>query len=226
MSFTPTETHRTRAMRLVFVPGLCCRASIWDDARALMPDADAVAIDWPWPERIRSYDDGASWLADAIATHAPDVVVAHSFGGVIALHLRASLAAAPRWRLVVVDTFLVDPHPVFRNHVWGDAAALRTGIAAMLDAERPRFPLLRELAMADAPAGWRERALGAGASFIYGGRSDEHDAATLGALAGVPANAGHDVRVVGGASHFPMLERAEAFVEVLRLALGSAAPRR
>ncbi len=221
-----SDIARAHPTRMLFVPGLCCRAEIWEHAHALLPGIRCVALEWPWPERVRSYDDGAAWLADAIDAHAPDAVIAHSFGGVIALHLRASLVAAPAWRLVVVDTFLVEPHPFFRNHVWGEAPELRARIAAMLEAERPRFPLLREVAMADDPPGWRERVLGAGASFVYGGRSNEHGAATLGAMAGVPAGAGHDVRVIEGASHFPMLERPEAFYAGLGSVLAAPAPPR
>jgi pimeloyl-ACP methyl ester carboxylesterase len=72
------------------------------------------------------------------------------------------------------------------------------------------------VASADDPPGWRDRALAVGAAFMYGGRSGEHPPASLGEMAGVPAGAGHDVRAVAGASHFPMLEQAEAFYATLR----------
>ena len=86
------------------------------------------ALDWPWPERIRSYDDGAAWLGEEILVHRPKVVVGHSFGGVLALHLRSPLGTQPEWTVVVVDTFLVTPHPFFRNHLFQPAPALRERI--------------------------------------------------------------------------------------------------
>src|SRR5262245_42982487 len=106
-----TATLRPVAIKGLFVPGLCCRSEIWEEARALLPGVEVVALDWPWPERLRSYDDGAAWLAGEIGAHRPDFVVGHSFGGIIALHLASGLEPPPRWRLVIVDAFLVTPHP-------------------------------------------------------------------------------------------------------------------
>jgi pimeloyl-ACP methyl ester carboxylesterase len=200
----------------MFVPGLCCRSDIWDEARALLPGVEVIALDWPWPERLRSYDEGAAWLADEIRAHRPKFVVAHSFGGVLALHLSKGQQTEPEWRLVIVDTFLVTPHPFFRNHVWGPAPELRERVASMLSEERARFPLLREVASSDDPPQWRDQVLAARATYIYGGRSGEHSPASLGELAGVPASAGREVRVVPGASHFPMLEQPAAFYATLR----------
>lgn len=204
------------SVRGMFVPGLCCRSDIWEQAGALLPGVDVVTLDWPWPERIASYDDGAAWLADEIRAHRPRFVVAHSFAGVLALHHCSRLPAPPEWSLVIVDTFLVTPHPFFRNHVWQPTPALRERIATMLSAERSRFPILREVASSEDPPGWRDRALEARATYVYGGRSGEHAPAALGELAGVPASAGHDVRVVPATSHFLMLERPEAFYATLR----------
>ena len=93
----------------------------------------------------------------------------------------------------------------------------------MLDGERSRFPILREVASAEDPPEWRERALAIGAAYIYGGRSGEHAPESLGEMAGVPAGAGHDVRAVPGASHFPMLERPDVFYATLLDVLGSNA---
>lgn len=203
-------------MKGLFVPGLCCRSDIWEEAAARLPGVDIVALDWPWPEQLRSCDDGATWLQEEIRAHRPRFVVGHSFGGAVALHLWSRTQPPPESVLVIVDTFLVTPHPFFRNHVWQPAPALRERVAAMLSEERPRFPVLREVASAEDPPGWRERVLAAPATYIYGGRSGEHAAAALGELAGVPAGAGHDVRVVPEASHFPMLERPEEFYATLR----------
>ena len=199
----------------MFVPGLCCRSGIWDQAGAHLPGVDVVALDWPWPERLRSYDDGAAWLADEIHAHRPQFVVGHSLGGAIALHLCSRTRPRREWSLAVVETFLVTPNAFFRNHVWQPAPALRERIAAMLSEERTRFPILREVAVREEPPQWRERALAVRAAYIYGGRSGEHPPASLGELAGVPTSAGHDVRAVPGTSHFPMLERPEEFYVTL-----------
>jgi len=203
----------------LFVPGLCCRSEIWNGATALLPGVDVVALDWPWPERLRSYDDAADWLAGEIRVHRPQFVVGHSLGGVVALHLCGGQPSTG-WALVVVDAFLVTPHPFFRNHVWLPAPELRHRVATMLAEERARYPILREVAAADDPPGWSDRLLAARATFIYGGRSGEHAPAALGALAGVPAGEGRDVRVVPDAAHFPMLERPEDFYATLRDVLG------
>lgn len=203
-------------MKGLFVPGLFCRSDIWEEAGALLPGVEVVALDWPWPERIRSYEDGAAWLAGEIRAHRPQFVVGHSFGGVLALHLGSQLPSPPEWALVIVDTFLVTPHPFFRNHVWQSADALRERIATMLAEQRPRFPVLREVASAEDPPHWRDRVLAVPAAYIYGGRSDEHSPASLGEMAGVPPSAGHDVRVVPGTSHFLMLERPDDFYTTLR----------
>ena len=210
-------------MKGLFVPGLCCRSDIWEHAPARLPGIDIIAVDWPWPERLHDYDDAAAWLAGEIDIHRPQFVVGHSFGGVVALHRRGRMTAPPEWRVVIVDTFLVEPHPFFRNHVWGPAPALRERVATMLDEERSRFPILREVASAEDPPEWRERALAIGAAYIYGGRSGEHAPESLGEMAGVPAGAGHDVRAVPGASHFPMLERPDVFYATLLDVLGSNA---
>lgn len=203
-------------VKVLFVPGLCCRSEIWEEAAAHLPGVDIVALDWPWPERLRSYDDGAAWLGEEVLTHRPQFVVGHSFGGVLALHLCSWQEPQPEWALVVVDAFLVTPHPFFRNHVWQEAPALRERISAMLSEERLRFPVLREVASGEDPPGWRDRALASRATYIYGGRSGEYSPALLGELAGVPAGAGHDVRAVPGTSHFPMLEQPEEFYATLR----------
>jgi pimeloyl-ACP methyl ester carboxylesterase len=210
----------------VFVPGLCCRPDIWEGAHALLPGVDVVALEWPWPERLRSLDDGAAWLAGEIREHDPDFVVAHSFAGVLALHLCGQLPQPPGWDLVIVETFLVAPHPFFRNHVWQPPPGLAERIATMLAEERLRFPVLREIALAEESAQWRERSVAVDASYIYGGRSGEYTAASLGELAGIPARAGRDIRLVRAASHFPMLERPEEFYAALRAVLEVAGTRR
>jgi pimeloyl-ACP methyl ester carboxylesterase len=203
-------------MKGIFIPGLFCLSEIWEASSVHLLGVDAVALDWPWPERIASYDEGAAWLADKIRAHEPDFVVGHSLGGVIALHLCGGLRRRPAWDLVIVDTFLVTPHPFFRNHVWQPAPALQERVAAMLAAERPRFPVLRGVASGEDPPGWLERALATHAAYIFGARSGEHAPASLGELAGVPASAGHDVRAVPDTAHFPMLERPEEFYATLR----------
>ena len=214
-------------MKGLFVPGLCCRSEIWDEARTFLQGIEVLALDWPWPEEIASYDDGARWLANEIAAHRPHFVVGHSLGGLIALHLRSHLQAPPDWRLVIVDTFLVTPHPFFRNHVWQPAPALRDRVATMLAEERPRFPILRQLAASEDLPQWPARLLTPRATYIYGGRSDAYSAASLGEMAGVPASSGHDVHTVPGTSHFPMLERPDAFSATLADILQAAdAPRK
>ena len=211
-------------MKGLFVPGLCCRSDIWDEAGARLPGVEVVALDWPWPERLRSYDDGAAWLWDEIRAHRPQFVVGHSFGGILALHLCSHLPSRPEWLLVIVEAFLVTPHPFFRNHVWQSADALRERVATMLSEERTRFPILREVASSDEPPQWRDRVLETSAAYIYGGRSGEYSPASLGELAGVPASAGHDIRTVPGTSHFPMLERPEELYATLRDVLKLEAP--
>lgn len=203
------------SVKVLFVPGLCCRSDIWEGARTHLPHVDAVALDWPWPERIESYDDGAAWLAYEIRTHRPRFVVGHSIGGIIALHLRGVLREQRDWDLVVVESFLIEPHEFFRNHVWQTMPALREWIAAMLAEERPRFPVLREVAVRDEPPGWRERVLAEPAAFIYGARSGEHAVEALGEMAGIPRGGGHDIRLVAETSHFPMLEEPARFYAVL-----------
>ena len=198
-------------MKGLFVPGLYCRSEIWEAAPAGLPGVEVAALDWPWPERLDSLDACAAWLAGEIECHGANFVVGHSFGGIVALHL------GPPLPLVIVDTFLVTPHPFFRNHVWEPTTALGVRIAAMLADERPRFPVLGVVASADDPPEWRDRVLRQGARFVYGGRSGEHPATALGELAGVPA--GHDVRVVPRSSHFLMLERPEPFYATLRALL-------
>jgi alpha-beta hydrolase superfamily lysophospholipase len=125
----------------LFVPGLCCRSGIWSEAGAHLPGVDVGALDWPWPERLRTYDDGAEWLAGEIRAHRPRFVVGHSLGGVLALYLRSRRLPPPEWALVVVDTFLVTPHPFFRNHVWQPSPALRERGGRVAPAGAPAFAI-------------------------------------------------------------------------------------
>jgi len=208
------------SVKALFVPGLCCRSDIWEGARTHLPQIEPVALDWPWPERIESYEDGAAWLAEEIRTHRPRFVVGHSLGGIIALHLRGGLRERREWGLVVVESFPTGPHPFFRNHVWQPMPALRERIASMLAEERPRFSVLRMVATKEEPAGWRERVLAEPVKFIYGARSGEHSVESLGEMAGIPPGSGHEVRVVAETSHFPMLEEPSRFYAVLGDVLG------
>lgn len=198
-------------MKWMFVPGLNCRPEIFEDAARYWSDAQVIVLEWPWPERSRSMEDVAGWLIEQIELHAPDGITGHSLGGVAALYLHAYCPEAPRLPSVIVDTFLMTPHPFFRNHVWDEGSEVARRVREMLDAERPRFPELRDAVMSFGPPDdWRDLARRADAQFIYGGRSGEYDPATLGELAGLD----HDdprVQVVPETSHFLMLERPELF---------------
>ena len=208
-----------RNKRVIFVPGLCCRADIWEHAKGMLPEFDAITLEWPWPEQIHDYNEGANWLKAQIEQYRPEFVVAHSFGGIIALHHRSTLLQEPDWSLVVVEAFLVTPDPFFRNHVWLPSPELETRVKGMLAVEKERFPILRQVATADDPPEWRTQVLSVRASYIYGGRSGEYSADEISELAGIPKNSGHPVSIVNQASHFLMLEQPASFYLAIRESL-------
>jgi pimeloyl-ACP methyl ester carboxylesterase len=220
-----STTHNEFAMsKGLFLPGLCCRSNIWEHAIEHLPGVDVVAMEWPWPERIHSYDDGAEWIASAIRTHRPGFVVAHSLAGVFALHLYGSVNRPRDARLVVIDTFLVTPHPFFRNHTFCADEALRERIATMLAEEQSRWPILREIARSDEPRDWYARALASEADYIYGARSGEYSARVIGEMAGLSPTVEREIRAVPRTSHFLMLERPDAFYSTLRNILDLSHP--
>lgn len=196
----------------MFVPGLACRRDIFERAQTYLPDIDPVVLEWPWPEELETIDDAASWLSEQIEAHEARGLVGHSLGGFVAMHLFGHLGHQPSIPLIIADTFMVDPHPFFRNHLWDPDAALQGRVVEMLEAERPRFPRLRAAAMGHVETdAWREAAVGTGAGFIYGGRGGDYSAAEIARLAGLPAGATNPVRVIDRTSHFLMLEAPAAF---------------
>lgn len=203
-------------MKWLFLPGLACRSEIWEEAAARLPAVEPVLLDWPWPEELATVHAAAEWLGQRIDEHDPVGIVGHSLGGFVALHLFGALQRRPQLRLVIVDTFLAEPDPVFRNHVWAGPAALERRVASMLDQERPRFPILRAAAMGFTETdAWVAQATGTGAAFVYGGRGGDHSDVELARLAGLPDAADNAVHVVPRTSHFLMWEQPEPFYRIL-----------
>lgn len=208
-------------MRVLFVPGLNCTPAIWEHAAAL-PWLEALTPAWP-TEGIRSMDDAGRWLAEQIEATDAQAVVGHSLGGTTTLHLFGQLERRPLLPLVIVDSFMVTPHPMFRNHVWNGPEALEVRVRAMLDAQRPRYLELHQVAWAfEEDAAWIDAAVGTGATFVYGGR-DETEANVVATRAGMPEHGLEQVRLIPGTSHFLMLEQPDAFHRVLVEAIGQQA---
>jgi len=204
-------------MRVVFVPGLNCTAAIWEHALAL-PWVEGTALEWP-TDGLDSMDDAARWLDAQLLAHDAEAVVGHSLGGTTTLHLFGHLGRCPRLPLVVVDSFMVTPHAMFRNHVWKGPEALRERIRTMLDSQRPRYQALHAMAWAfEEDQAWIEAAVATGATFVYGGR-DEPDPSVVAVRAGVPEHALDQARMIPETSHFLMLEQPDAFHAVLSAAL-------
>ncbi len=198
-------------MKWIFLPGLHCRADIFEGVSQHLPHLHPIFLDWPWPEQLCDTPQAAQWLAEQVSLHQPQGITGHSMGGVAALYLYGYRRHTPALPVIIVDTFLQDPHPFFRNHLWEPTPELEHRIQEMLCAERERFPQLRQAAMRfGPPADWRERVCTTHAQFIYGGRSGEHSDAKIGELAGLPPDDPR-VQVIPGTSHFLMLEQPALF---------------
>jgi adenylate kinase family enzyme/pimeloyl-ACP methyl ester carboxylesterase len=201
-------------MRWLFVPGLHCSADIWEGARAVSGIAP-IAVEWP-TSGIDSMDAAARWIAEQVEAHRAEGIVGHSLAGTATLHLFGHLARRPLLPLVIVDSLLVQPHAMFRNHVWDGPPVLAERVRSMLDAQRPRYGALRQMAMAfEEDAAWIRAAVNTGATFVYGGRGGEVDDRAVARRAGVPDEAFDQVRVIPGTSHFPMLEDPQRFYRFL-----------
>lgn len=205
-------------MRCLFVPGFAVRPAVWEEID--LPGLTAVCTAWP-EQGITTLDDAGRWVAAEAERTGVEAVVGHSLGGIAALHAWGRMGRVPVPRLVVVDSFLTTPHPMFRNHVWGDRPVLAARVAAMLAEERPRYPALQAL-VRDLPldAEWARAAAATGAAFIWGGRGSDLAPEGIARLAGLPEGAVNPVFVVPDASHFLMLEQPSRFRGALEAALG------
>ena len=203
---------------VLFAPGYACTPEIWDGIRPdRLPDAIPHLV--AWPDGTATTAQAADHLLRCIDEARPDVCVGHSMGGVLLLELLATGRLPPR-RTVIVDAFITASPPVFfRNHVWNSGPAIEARVQAMLADQRPRFAALKASIGAWQLEDWPRAALETGAFFVYGGRGAADREAVLDHL-GWPAElrAAHQnrVTVVPDTSHFPMLERPEAFYEALR----------
>lgn len=207
-------------MKLLCVPGLACSSDIFEHAARYLPEVQLAFAEWPLPERLDSLNAVARWVGAQIDAVGAQAVLGHSLGGLATLHLGVMESGRSRLKRVIADTFLAEPHPMFRTYVW-DAPEVAARVEAMLDRLRPQFPRLRAAAMAfEETADWVDAALASGAAFIYGGRGGGVSDRSLAIRAGIPPDATNPVAVVPGTGHFLMLESPAAFYGHVRAALG------
>ncbi len=207
-------------MKLLCVPGLACSSDIFEHAARYLPEVQLAFAEWPLPERLDSLNAAARWLGAQVDAVGAQAVLGHSLGGLAALHLGVMEPGRSRLKRVIADTFLAEPHPMFRNLVW-DAPPVAERVDAMLARLRPKFPRLRAAAAAfEGTADWVDAALRSGALFIYGGRGGGVSDRSLAIRAGIPPDATNRVAVVPDTAHFPMLEAPAAFYAHVRAGLG------
>ncbi|HWL41917.1 MAG TPA: alpha/beta fold hydrolase [Ilumatobacter sp.] len=84
--------------RIVFLPGMSGLGEFWDPVRQLLPDADTVAVDWPW-ESVDGYDGFVEHVTALLDR--PAVLVGQSMGGYVAA--RVALAAPERLSHLVLS---------------------------------------------------------------------------------------------------------------------------
>jgi pimeloyl-ACP methyl ester carboxylesterase len=192
---------------VLFAPGFACTPAIWAPAREHLPHVDPVHAEWA--PRLTSLEAARDHLHALVADVTPDAYVGHSMGGLLLLELIIARRIPVR-PAVIVESFLADPHDMFKNFVW-DNAELRDHVTRMLDEQRPRFAPLRGAISSWQRSGWPEAAIHTGAHFVYGGRG-QHDAYVIDALAW-PQGLASPARlsIIPHTSHFLMLEAAQPF---------------
>lgn len=123
--------------------------------------------------------------------------------------------------VVLVESFITDPPPFFRNLLYQPEPALESEVMSMLRTDGSRYPqrLRDQISQVDAlsclPAAECRVAA------IYGNRG-VHEAEAREALGWTEDIARHiPVSIVDSAAHFPMLENPEGFMTALRETLAS-----
>lgn len=206
-------------MTLVLLPGYGCRSWIWRSVtEGLRHSGEALALDWPLDDMSAETDLNAlsRWVADRVPDNA--LLAGHSMGGLVAL--KAAGLSKVRG-VVLVESFITDPPPFFRNLLYQPEPALESEVMSMLRTDGPRYPqhLRDQISQVDAlnclPAADCRVAA------IYGNRG-AREAEAREALGWTEDIARHiPVSIVDSAAHFPMLENPEGFMTALRETLAS-----
>lgn len=121
---------------LLFIPGAACTPDIWK-----LLSLTGINIEWPHsdPSSLTSMDHIASWLEEYIKkeTLNPDVIIAHSLGGLLAYRLVSTGILKPK-KLILVESFLQPPSPFFQNLLCNQhQAKLGNSVNEMLKTNKP-----------------------------------------------------------------------------------------
>lgn len=215
-------------MKICFIPGFACRATIFKSV--LNYFEEPFCVDWSLDSlaEIDSMTALCDWTLKAyeIQLSESDAFVGHSLGGGVAFEL-SYLQQFRGKRVVLIDYFLTTPPFFFRNYCSEmTPQAVQEYVKAMLDANRPFFNreiLNTVLGYSGKRLRDRETANGTRLAAIYGMRSENDPEQVENALELPPdMRALLDLSYIPASAHFPMIEQPKEFASTLKRVLGSS----
>jgi pimeloyl-ACP methyl ester carboxylesterase len=140
-------------MTQIFLYGVQCTLTVWEELRPYLPDQGALFVEYPHTvtQQAVSVSDITRWVhANLIVGQQVDAIIGHSMGGIVALELAVKFGV-PCGQVILIETNLKPANPFYRNLMTEDHLAQHgEQVIAMLQSEAPFYTVpLKEALQAD-----------------------------------------------------------------------------